>query len=74
MEPLGSRFIHLIPPTGREHLLADLAHAEQAQAAGVEASTHTKCYLAWRRWLEYLNSCDLELFGWWTLTTVVLLY
>jgi len=63
MEPLGSRFIHLIPPTGREHLLADLAHAEQAQAAGVEASTHTKWY-----------SCDLELFGWWTLTTVVLLY
>jgi hypothetical protein len=39
--------------------MADLAHAEQAQAAGVEACTHSKCDLAWRRWLEYLNAASL---------------
>jgi len=39
--------------------MADLAHAEQAQAARVEECTHSKCALAWRRWLEYLNTASL---------------
>jgi hypothetical protein len=39
--------------------MADLAHAEQAQAAGVEDCTHSKCDLAWRRWLEYLDAASL---------------
>jgi hypothetical protein len=37
----------------------DLAHAEQAQAAGVEDGTHAKCDLACCRWLEYINECEL---------------
>ena len=37
----------------------DLSNAEHFQAAGVETGTHSKCDLAWHRWLQYLASVDL---------------
>jgi len=40
--------------------LADLTNAEIFQTAGVEARTHTKCDLAWRRWLLYLHEAHFS--------------